>query len=62
VPERTELSCDLTGGEPGSFREQNAHAGCLALIMVEIHVTRKLRYSLMSEMVWPLRQSCVITV
>jgi hypothetical protein len=41
VPERTELSCDLTGGKPGPFREQNAHGECLALIVVEIHVARK---------------------
>src|SRR5882672_608107 len=50
VPERTELSCDLTGGEPGPFREQDAHGGSLALIGVEIHVATKLGCSLMSEM------------
>src|SRR5258705_14016977 len=50
VPERTELSCDLTGGEPGPFREQDAHGGSLALIGGEIHVATKLRCSLMSEM------------
>src|SRR5258707_4937279 len=50
VPERTELSCNLTGGEPGPFREQDAHGGSLALIGVEIHVATKLRCSLMSEM------------
>jgi hypothetical protein len=33
VPERTELSCDLTGGEPGPFREQDAHGASLALIV-----------------------------
>jgi hypothetical protein len=30
VPERTEFSCDLAGGEPGPFREQNPHGECLA--------------------------------
>src|SRR5258705_8116724 len=49
VPERTELSCDLTGGEPGPFREQDAHGGSLALTGVEIHVATKLG-SLMFEM------------
>src|ERR1700750_1453527 len=37
VPERTELSCNLTGGEPRPFREQDAHGASLALIRVEIH-------------------------
>jgi hypothetical protein len=32
------LSCDLTGREPGSFREQNTHGEFLALTMAEIHV------------------------
>src|SRR5260370_20029693 len=50
VPERAELSCDLAGGEPGPFREQDAHGGSLALVGVEIHIATKLRCSLMSEM------------
>jgi len=31
VPKQTELSRDLTGGEPGPFGEQNAHGGGLCL-------------------------------
>ena len=37
VPERTELSRDLTGSEPGPFGEQNAHGEVYVSIVLEIH-------------------------
>ena len=49
MPERTESSCDLTGGEPGPFREQNAHAGKSSRDGGRNRCRYKLRCSLISE-------------